>query len=58
MNIATALLIALSLIDSGKPAKVVEVGRGQAIVILEGRPGCTAEGIPSSPVVFCKKPSR
>lgn len=58
MNIATALLLAFNLLSSGRPAKVVNVGHDQAIVIIEGRPGCTAEalhGDPNMPVVVCKR---
>lgn len=58
MNTATALLLAFNLINAGRPARVVDVGHGQAIVVMEGRPGCTASGLngdPNRPVVTCDK---
>jgi len=58
---ATALLLALTLINSGKPAKAVDVGHDRAIVVMVGRPGCTAEalgGDPSNPVIVCRKPTK
>jgi len=60
MNIATALLLAYNLINAGKPAQVVDVGNGQAIVIMKGRPGCRAEPAgkdANNPVVVCGKPA-
>lgn len=59
MPTITAIILAFNLINSGKPAKVVDVGHGQAVVILEGRPGCHAEALdknPNNPVVVCSKP--
>lgn len=57
MNIATALYLALTLISQDKPARVVSTGHNQAVVLLEGRPGCHGEalnGDPTDPVVVCK----
>ncbi len=61
MNIATALLLAFNLLNAGKPAKVVDIGNGQAVVIIEGRPGCFGQALnkdPSNPVIVCGKAKR
>jgi len=59
MSTIIALLLASFMIDHGTPARIVDNGNGTAIVIIEGRPGCTAETLyndPTQPVIVCKSP--
>lgn len=58
MPTLTAIILAFNLINAGKPAKVIDVGHGKAVVIMEGRPGCHAEALnknPENPVIVCSK---
>lgn len=61
MSITIALLLAAFMNAHGTPAKAIEVSNDKFIVIIEGRPGCTAEALnddPKSPVVTCRTVSR
>ena len=61
MSTTIALLLAAFMNAQGTPAKAIEVSHDKSIVILEGRPGCTAEPLNGdfrSPVVTCRSVSR
>lgn len=61
MKIAIAYALALNLVSAGTPARAVDVGQGNGIVVIEGRPGCHAYpmgGDPKSPVIVCEKPKK